>query len=213
MAPRAPAGEPWSLSADAFERLLALLGPDRDQAALRYEAIRGRLARVFAWRGFRNAEELADATFDRVAKKVQEGTELYAKDVYSYLHGVALRIAQEHMRALARERALPDTLADTHAANEWPQQQARAVEGAQTEQRLRCLDECLAALPAEARALLRLYHGGSDRIADRREQARALGISPTALRLRAFRLRATVQDCVVRCCAGKAAETEVLGTT
>jgi DNA-directed RNA polymerase specialized sigma24 family protein len=191
-------GERWSLTAEALDRLLALLGPDRDSAALRYEAIRRRLARLFAWRGFPNGEELADLTFDRVARKVEEGADVYAADPYSYLHGVALRIAQEQARTAQRERPLLDV------ARRDPVPDPEATE--QEERRLACLDECLAALPAEARELLRRYHGGEHPIADRRELARQLGVSATALRLRMFRLRNGLHDCVSQCCRRRETE-------
>lgn len=189
----------WTLTEQAFEALLALLGPDRERAAERYEAIRRKLTRIFVWRGFANPEELADATFDRVARKVDEGADLHAADPYSYFHGVALRIAQEQWRADARARAVPDALADTRAAGEWPRQTQPPQEDAATERRLACLEECLGALEPAGRELLRRYHGGSAAIPDRRALAIELGISATALRLRAFRLRATVQDCIGRC--------------
>jgi hypothetical protein len=187
----------WTLTEQAFEGLLALLGPDRERAAERYETIRRKLTRIFAWRGFANPEELADATFDRVARKVDEGIDMHASDPYSYVHGVALRIAQEQWRAEARARRLPEAAAEARAAGGWPR--AHRDDEDTSERRLRCLDQCLEELEESARDLLRRYHGGSDRIEDRRALARELGISATALRLRAFRLRATVQDCVGRC--------------
>lgn len=200
LSPRAGAtGERWSLTAEALDRLLALLGPDRDSAALRYEAIRRRLARLFEWRGFPNGEELADLTFDRVARKVEEGADVYAADPYSYLHGVALRIAQEQARAAQRERPLVDVALRGPGP---PDPEATQQE----ERRLACLDECLAVLPADARELLRRYHGGDRPISDRKDLARELGISATALRLRMFRLRNGLQECVSRCCRRRETE-------
>jgi DNA-directed RNA polymerase specialized sigma24 family protein len=192
----------WTLTEQAFEALLALLGPDRERAAERYETIRRKLTRIFEWRGFANPEELADATFDRVARKVDEGADMHASDPYSYFHGVALRIAQEQWRADARARAVPEALADARTAGRWAGQARPPHEDAQAERRLACLDECLGTLEPEGRELLRRYHGGPAHIADRRALAAELGISATALRLRAFRLRATVQECVRRCEGG-----------
>jgi len=151
-----------------------------------------------------------DATFDRVARKVDEGAGVWAQDPYSYLHGVALRIAQEQGRLAARERALPQAALEARAAAAH-EEARREASPALSERRLRCLDECLAALPAEARELLRRYHGAEARIADRRRQAQALGISGTALRLRAFRLRGALVQCVADCC--RRTETEDGRTT
>jgi len=189
-----------SLTPQAFGRLLELLGPDPVSAALRYEEVRRRLMRLFEWRGFANADDLADATFDRVARKMEEGADVYASDPYSYLHGVALRIAQEQGKRAARERTAPEAAIDARTAARWRVEEAHGGETDSDEGRLRCLDECLAALPPEGRDLLRRYHATDERIADRRSLARALGITATALRLRAFRLRAALRQCVADCC-------------
>lgn len=190
----------WSLTADSFERLLALLGPDRESAGRRYEEVRRRLARLFEWRGFANADDLVDATFDRVARKVEAGADVYASDPYSYLHGVALRVAQEQGKQAARERAAPEAALDARTTARWRGEASAGGERERDEGRLRCLDECLAALPPEGRSLLQRYHAADERIAGRRALARALGVSATALRLRAFRLRAALQQCVADCC-------------
>ena len=133
-----------------------------------------------------------------MARKVEEGAEVYAADPYSYLHGVALRIAQEQARAAQRERPRADL-----SRVPGPPDPAHAQED---ERRLACLDECLAALPAESRDLLRHYHGGERPIADRRALALELGISATALRLRMFRLRNGLLACVSECCRRRETE-------
>jgi DNA-directed RNA polymerase specialized sigma24 family protein len=133
-----------------------------------------------------------------VARRVEEGADVYAADPYSYLHGVALRIAQEQARVAQRERPLVD-LGRLRAPADPAGEEER-------ERRLACLDECLAGLPAESRDLLRRYHAGERPIADRQALARELGISATALRLRMFRLRNGLHDCVSECCRRRETE-------
>jgi DNA-directed RNA polymerase specialized sigma24 family protein len=186
--------EPWALSRAAFERLLSLLDPDVEKAAQRYEALRRKLTKLFQWRGCARPEELADATFDRVARRLEEGATVAPGDVSAYLHGVAVHVAQEHWRTAARERDLPQQLI-APPADEGP------VPDAHEERRLDCLERCLASLPAGARALLQRYHtaGEGARIAARKALAREQGLTPLALRLRAFRLRTALADCITAC--------------
>src|SRR5881396_3250125 len=77
----------WTLTQDAFDRLLASLNPDRDAAADRYLEIRSKLVRFFEWRGFSTPDEYADETINRCAKKIGEGEEI--RDLASYSIGVA----------------------------------------------------------------------------------------------------------------------------
>ena len=42
-------GEGWQLSREALDRLLEALGPNREEASLRYEALRARLIDLFTW--------------------------------------------------------------------------------------------------------------------------------------------------------------------
>ena len=51
----------WSLTKDAFDRLLSVLDPDRNEAGLKYERIREKLTNLFRWRGRLDPK----ATYDR----------------------------------------------------------------------------------------------------------------------------------------------------
>ncbi|MFL6230009.1 MAG: hypothetical protein ACJ741_14655, partial [Pyrinomonadaceae bacterium] len=62
----------WTLTRDAFEGLLTWLDSDREQAGKKYEDIRSSLIKIFTWRGVAEAEELADETINRVARKVKD---------------------------------------------------------------------------------------------------------------------------------------------
>ncbi len=66
------------LTADGFETLLERLGEDKTQAAEKYEELRLKLIKYFVWRGVSNlfADNLADETLDRLAKKLAEGVEI-----------------------------------------------------------------------------------------------------------------------------------------
>ena len=79
----------WVLSQDTFDELLTWLNPNRDQAGKTYENIRQRLIKIFTYRGIAVAEDLADETINRVAKKVHEIRSTYIGDPALYFHGVA----------------------------------------------------------------------------------------------------------------------------
>jgi len=57
-----------AINAAAFERFLCWLGPDPESAGRKYELIRGRLIMMFRARRCVFAEDLADTTFERVAR-------------------------------------------------------------------------------------------------------------------------------------------------
>ena len=62
----------WELSQEVFDALLAWLDSDREQAALKYEKIRGGLIKIFTGRACVEPEDLADETINRVAHKLKE---------------------------------------------------------------------------------------------------------------------------------------------
>src|SRR5256885_4134102 len=62
-----------ALTGEAFSKLLARLDPDRERAGEKYEDLRRTLIRFFEWRGAPFPEEQTDETFNRVARKLDEG--------------------------------------------------------------------------------------------------------------------------------------------
>jgi DNA-directed RNA polymerase specialized sigma24 family protein len=188
----------WTLDGDAFERLLAFLDPDRERAARRYEDIRRRLVKLFAWRGCTRADECADRTIDRVARKLLEGADIRVADAFQYFHGVAMNVLREYFRD--RERGvLP--LDDEGPATIAPSEMDVEAERAARDTRLACMERCLARLMPAQRHLLVEYHGGDRHIERRQALSRSLGIPLNALRIRVHRLRATLERCVQACVA------------
>jgi hypothetical protein len=72
-----------------FEHLLNWLNPDRELAGAKYESIRKRLIQLFLCRGSNAAEELADKTINRVARKLPELSQNYVGEPERYFFGVA----------------------------------------------------------------------------------------------------------------------------
>ena len=88
-----------------FEGLLERLDPDRDSAGRKYEALRRKLIKFFEWNGCSPAEDLADETLDRVARRL---TGADVAQVVPFAWGVAQHVRQESARRMRREVALRD---------------------------------------------------------------------------------------------------------
>lgn len=178
------------LTAGAFATLLARLGPDADQAGSAYEHLRRALVSFFSWRGAATPQECADVTLDRLAARLEDG--IVVEDLPRFARGIARLVLLEHWRRPdARGVALEGAAAGLWAESEAPGDDALAD----------CLNRCLGELPPDARKLIVDYYAGEgrSRIDMRRRMARALGVSESALRSRAQRLRDQLERCIRRC--------------
>ncbi|HEX8723027.1 MAG TPA: hypothetical protein VF736_20580 [Pyrinomonadaceae bacterium] len=175
----------WVLTQPTLDALLAWLSPDRDEAGMKYEAIRTRLVTIFNSRGCAEAEDLADETINRVAARLADVAEGYQGDPALYFYGVAKRVRQEYEKRKFR----PAPVAPPACVHEG------------VEQEYACLEECMRALDPGQRRLVVAYYQGEKRakINNRRRMARELGINQNALRIRAYRIRAALQRCVESC--------------
>jgi DNA-directed RNA polymerase specialized sigma24 family protein len=175
-----------------FEALLQRLAPDRQCAGVRYEELRRRLITIFEYRRCHHAEELADETLDRAARKLLEmGNEFVGSDPSRFVFAIAWNVARESFRRRSTV-ALPE---------EWERHLAAAETADDDEPEITCLDRCLAELASEDKNLCLDYHQGerSARIRKRSELARELGLSLNALRLKIHRITARLRECVIHC--------------
>jgi DNA-directed RNA polymerase specialized sigma24 family protein len=170
---------------DDFDRFLTWLNPEREKATIRYEEIRRRLIKLFVARGFVEAEEMADATFDRVAIKLREIADTYVGDPASYVY----RVAQFIMMEWRRRSPLPPS--PPPQPDSWDEKEPRYA----------CLDLCMSRLPADDRQLLLDYYAdeGREKIERRRELAEARGLTENALRIHLTRLRKKLRECINDC--------------
>jgi DNA-directed RNA polymerase specialized sigma24 family protein len=167
------------LTQGPFDRFLARLDPDREQAGKKYEILRCKLITFFRYRDCPEAEDLTDETMDRVIRK-QGGEEI--QEVIPYVLAFARRVASE-----AHRRELPGPPPPAPPPGGW-------------ERQLEILDGCMELLPRRQRALILDYyqHDKSQKIEDKRRIAATLGIAATALRVRAYRIRRRLEDCVAK---------------
>ncbi len=175
------------ITKDSFDALLEWLDPNREEAALQYELIRGGLVRMFVSKGLMDAEFYADETVDRVIKRLPEIRKTYTDQPVKYFHGVARNI----LREAARRREIPtDVLPE-----------CLPREGVVDRDLAACLRKCLRNLTKEKHELIHDYHvyDGHEKIDSHRDMAEELAISIGALRTRAHHVRATLEDCVRKC--------------
>ena len=177
--------EVFRLDAGAFDHLLLALDPDRDRAGVAYEDLRQRLIVMLQWWGSNRAEELADATFDRVARKLTEGAEVPRESFVAYVRGVARLIHVETFRH--REHDQLDGNADVASHDD------------ADDRPLVCLDGCLESLDENDRSLVMDYYATGIKTEGRQEIARKKGITYAALRIRTCRLRDRLEGCVNGC--------------
>ena len=96
-------GQKWTLTQEAFDKLLIALGGDRESGSEKYLEIRNNLTRFFEWRGCSFPEDHADETINRIAKKVTEGEEILNPSGYAM--GVARLLFLEIMKSQQREQS------------------------------------------------------------------------------------------------------------
>ena len=195
------------ITREAFDRMLAELHPDIDRAGEQYEKIRQKLVKLFEWRGCPHAEECADETFNRVAQKICEGTSIWTDDPYSYFHGVALNVLREYWRSAEKTAKTLEEASQIQTLPANPEDLLlRETEQREKERLFECLNRCLQKLPPESLRLITKYHQeeGTSNKARRKELAQSLGIPLNALRIRAYRIRAAIEECVEKCLHGQA---------
>jgi DNA-directed RNA polymerase specialized sigma24 family protein len=186
----AVARQKWTLTQEAFDKLLVALGGDREAASRKYLEIRNNLTRFFEWRGCSFPEDHADETINRVAKKVAEGEEILNPSGYAM--GVARLLLLEVIKGRQREQAALTEMGTTTGVY---------VDPDDTETRLTCLRSCLQTLPPDNRDLILEYYQGEKgkKIQNRKKLLERLGVPVNTLRMRALRLRERLQGCVEEC--------------
>ncbi len=179
-----------------FDKLLATLDADREQAGAKYESLRLRLIKFFEWRNCETAEELTDTVFDRVIKKIIEGEQI--QNVAAYSATVAQFVFKEDCRK--RER-LFQSIEDVQEIGS-PAKKNNFFEPESDDAQMNCLEKCLAEFSDANRRLVIAYYDTDERtmIATRKSLADEMRISLNTLRIRVCRLKAKLENCTRNCC-------------
>ncbi len=184
------------LTQTGFDKLLATLDADREQAGAKYESLRARLIKFFEWRNCETAEELTDTVFDRIIKKITEGEQI--QNIGAYSATVAQFVFKEDCRKQSRlTQSIEDTkeLDISFEANGFAE---REIDDSQMD----CLEKCLAEFSDENHRLIIAYYDTDERtmIATRKRLADEMEISLNVLRIRVCRLKAKLENCTSDCC-------------
>jgi DNA-directed RNA polymerase specialized sigma24 family protein len=169
----------WSLTAKAFEGLLASLDDNRERAGEKYERLHRRLAEFFEARGSESPADHTDQTINRVARRIQEGEIIESIERYSY--GVARLFWMEILRARRKQPVAIDLVnVPAIPADDEDGELLRLDQ----ERRLRCFEDCLARLATANRVLVVEYYreDKGPKIEQRKRQADRLSMSLNALR-------------------------------
>lgn len=189
-----------------FNRLLTLLDPEMERAGDAYAGVQRKLAKFFEWRGCPDGAMYADLTLERVARRLGEGATVTTPNPYTFIMGFAQNVLREYLRQPDRRFAsLEDaqTISASTAGDPIDELGARRSE----DRRFECLDQCVGKLPTEQQCALLRYHEGQarTRIDARKQLAASFGIPVSALRLRMFRIRESLERCILNCVGANSA--------
>jgi RNA polymerase sigma factor (sigma-70 family) len=178
---------------ESFEEILAWLNPDRDVAATMYVQLRHDLAKIFMWGRCADPEGMTDDVLDRVAKKVHEVRPTYEGDPRLYFRAVANNLIKENNKKIKTQLSLEEL--------ELPQQPITETEDESIADIEECLQQCLQKLSADKRELILGYYAKEKqaKIDYRTELAEKFGITVETLRVRVFRIRESLGECIGRC--------------
>jgi len=184
------AGRKSELTQESLNCFLKSLEPDRERAAARYLEVHKNLVRFFEWRGCPYPEDHADEAITRVARRIAQGEEI--REPATYVIGVARFLLLEISKDQEKERRIAAAQPDIQPAER---------ESDELEHRADCLRRCLDQLSADNRELILQYYEGekSQKINNRKQLTEKLQLSVNTLRMRALRIRASLQGCMETC--------------
>ena len=172
------------LTRDAFDHLLGALDPHRETAGEKYEQLRRILIGFFRARGTPHPDECADQTLTVAGSRLAGGEKV--QNISAYCLGVARLVAFERFRQRVTEDA---------ATRQIPAPVPVSEQVERDDERQERLERCLELLDDEERRVILAYYGGEDgtRVQTRKRLADELNIPMNALRIRAHRIRKTLE--------------------
>jgi RNA polymerase sigma factor (sigma-70 family) len=182
---------------ESLEEILAWLNPDRDVAATMFVQLRHDLAKIFTYRGCADAEGLTDEVIDRVSMKVHALRLTYKGDPRHYFRAVANNLIKEYLKDVKTQVPIDDVD---------PPEQKPTENEEEIADREECLHWCLKKLTPEKRKLIVDYYAKEKqaKIDHRHQLAQHLGSSVETLRVKVYRIRLSLHECIERCLERKA---------
>ena len=172
-----------------FAELLMFLCPDDpDEASRHYLRLHQKLTGYFRLKGMSDPVRDADDALDRAGEKIVKGQDI--PDIDRFCIGIARNIVLERLREKKREESAFLKFIDHY--------QDKSSE-ALVERIANLMRPCFEQLPTEDQDLLTSYckvPPGVDRAEHRRQLAKTLKSTISALRIRVTRLRRGLENCV-----------------
>jgi DNA-directed RNA polymerase specialized sigma24 family protein len=184
-----------AIASKSFEEILTWLNPDREVAGEMYVQLRQDLTRIFVWRKCSDPEGLTDEVFDRVARKVHVVRQTYEGDPRLYFRAVANNLVKETFKKMGTHVPLDDV--------DLPNQSGTSADDEDIDD---CLHRCLRKLNTETRRLILAYYAKEKqaKIDHRQKLAQSLDIPIETLRVKVYRIRESLEECIERCFKRKA---------
>jgi DNA-directed RNA polymerase specialized sigma24 family protein len=171
------------MTEESLKILLANLSSNPNEAAAAYTNLRNSLVRFFQLKGDFDADEAADSTLDRVALKLSQSTEV--TNVTSYGFGVARLIFLERLRISEKNKKAHDGFYNDQKRDEADNYSV--------------FRECFEKLQQKEKEILEDYFAdmpSSDLMIYREKLSAKYDISLNNLRIKVFRLRRRLDDCL-----------------
>lgn len=181
----------WSLTPEAWNALMSAFASDPNEAGHRYEHARTRLIRFFEWHSRNPGEDYADDALTRTARRLGEGQQV--DNLMGYIFGVA--------RMILREPVIETVPLDETGNLPPPGRGNWSESETEPDEREKCFEWCLGRLLPENRTLILEYYQEDRRakIQLRQQIADRMRIPLNALRIRAHRIRKSLEKCITDC--------------
>ena len=136
---------------------------------------------------------MTDETFERVTRQVHHLRDTFEGDPKHFFYGVARNLMKEYQKTVKSYVSIEDV----QLAGDPPQE----VDEESSELLAECLSSCLQNLTTEKRDLVLAYYARekSAKIEQRIAMAEQLGVSIETLRVRMYRIRMGLEQCIDRC--------------
>jgi DNA-directed RNA polymerase specialized sigma24 family protein len=190
----------WKPTQRSLNNFLNRLDPDPEKAGKEYERLRTRLIRFFEWRRCDLPDARADQTLDTGIRKLDKGQDI--SNLKGFVFAIARRVAKEDWKKQGRTCSLDNEVLTTPDVVS-PDPLSKLESEEEPDHRLICFDHCLEGLSSESRNLILSYYqeDGRAKIDWRRQLAEQWGIPLNALRIRAHRIRKSLEQCIENCLA------------
>ena len=176
-----------NLTAESYSLFLEAFSSDEGEAVAALSKLRDSLVRFFQIKGDSDPDEAADKTLDRVAVKLSEN--VLIEDLTKYSFGVARFVFLERLRKTNTEKKAFENYRAENAHQKFDEETDDFSP----------FRECFESLPDADKSILKAYFIDlpyAELIENRQQLTVNLGMAMNNLRLKIFRLRRRLEDCV-----------------